>query len=373
MKNLNNYLSLIKPSLIRQFSEKKTFVNLSIGEDKGQPPFLFRMLAFMRSGSNYISGKGFLPLRKEIKKFVVKEYGLDYDLDEILITAGSSNALDLALRVILNPGDEVIIPKPSYVAYEPLVLALGCKVIAYELTANDNYEIKAKKLSSLITAKTKLLIMNYPHNPTGAMMSYDNLLALSKIVEKYDLYVISDEIYSMYAYQKKHYSIAGFPGMKERSIVLNGASKSFKMTGHRLGYALAPVNIINGMLSLFQYSIISTSAYSMYLAYYCYKYYRYIKSGIIKQYAQKRKYLMRKLDSLQLKYFIPDGAFYFWLLIPNSLNVCRYLLDNGLAVTPGIAFQNDDRMIRISYTVKLKQLKRFFSCLKKLMNPLNKC
>ena len=314
-------------------------------------------------------------LKEEIAEYQKRRFGLDYNPSgEIYVTVGGSEAIDGALRAMLDDGDEVIIPQPSYVSYEPcVVLADGVPVII-ELKEEDEFKLKKEQLEKAITDKTKILILPFPNNPTGAIMTEEDLAGIAEVVLEHDLFVVSDEIYSELTYGSRHVSIASFPGMKERTIVINGFSKSYAMTGWRLGYACGPKVILDQMLKIHQFAIMCAPTTSQYAAV------EALRNGddgveyMRNEYDRRRKFLIKALRGMGMECFEPFGAFYVFPCIKeygmSSDEFAEALLaEEKLAVVPGTAFGGcGEGFIRISYAYSIEDLKNALERLERFIN-----
>ena len=372
MRNpLSKQVVNIKPSGIRKFfdivSEMKDAISLGVGEPDFDTPWHIRdegMYSLEKGRTFYTSNAGLKELKIEISKYLNRRYQLTYDdQSEVIVTVGGSEAIDIGLRAMIDLGDEVLIPQPSYVSYEPCTILAGGKPVIIELKNENQFRLTAEELKAAITEKTKILILPYPNNPTGAIMEESDLEEIVKIIIENDIYVLSDEIYSELSYAKEHVSIASFPGMKERTIVINGFSKSYAMTGWRLGYACGPQNIIEQMIKIHQFAIMCAPTTSQYAAV------EALKNGdedvaMMKEaYNQRRRYLIHAFKKMELDCFEPFGAFY---MFPNIQEfgltsdefATRFLLEEKVAVVPGTAFGDcGEGFLRISYAYSLDQLK----------------
>ncbi len=368
---LSKTIVTIQPSGIRRFfdivSEMKDAISLGVGEPDFDTPWHIRdegIRSLEKGRTFYTSNAGLKELKIEICKFLERRYGLTYHYnDEIMVTVGGSEAIDIAMRAMLDPGDEVLIPQPSYVSYEPCcILANGTPVII-ELKEEYEFRLTAEQLEAAITPKTKILVLPFPNNPTGAVMELRDLEAIAEIVRKYDLYIISDEIYSELTYLENHVSIASLPGMGERTIVINGFSKSHAMTGWRLGYACGPKAIIKQMLKIHQYAIMCAPTTSQYAAVEAMRNGDEDVERMRAEYNVRRRYLLRRFWELGLKCFEPFGAFYIFPSIKEfgmtSEEFANALLQSKkVAVVPGTAFgASGEGFIRISYAYSLEDLK----------------
>lgn len=383
MRNpLSDKVTGIKPSGIRKFfdivSEMKDAISLGVGEPDFDTPWHIReegIYSLERGRTYYTSNAGLKELKEEISAYQARRFGLDYNPQgEIYVTVGGSEAIDGALRAMLDDGDEVIIPQPSYVSYEPcVILANGVPVIT-ELKEEDEFKLKKEQLEKAVTDKTKILILPFPNNPTGAIMTEDDLKGIVEVVLEHDLFVISDEIYSELTYGCRHVSIASFPGMKERTIVINGFSKSYAMTGWRLGYACGPKVILDQMLKIHQFAIMCAPTTSQYAAV------EALRNGddgveyMRGEYDRRRKFLIKALRDMGLECFEPFGAFYVFPCIKKfgmaSDEFAEALLaEEKLAVVPGTAFGRcGEGFLRISYAYSIEDLKNALERLERFIN-----
>ena len=372
MRNpLSDKITNIKPSGIRKFfdivSEMEDAISLGVGEPDFDTPWHIRdegIYSLEKGKTFYTSNAGLKELRQEICNYYGRKQGVVYNpLTETLVTVGGSEGIDLALRCMLNPGDEVIIPTPCYVSYEPCtVMADGVPVIL-PLKNENQFRLTPEELEGAITEKTKVLILAFPNNPTGAIMEKEDLEAIAPIIEKHDLFVISDEIYSELSYKSKHVSICSIPGMRERTIIINGFSKAYAMTGWRLGYALGPEVIIKQMIKLHQFAIMCAPTTSQYAAI------EALKNGdedvveMTEAYNQRRRFLMNEFKEMGLPCFEPFGAFYVFPCIKefgmtSEEFALKFLEEEKVAVVPGTAFGDcGEGFLRISYAYSIDDLK----------------
>ena len=385
MRNpLSKKVTEIKPSGIRKFfdlvSEMKDAISLGVGEPDFETPWHIRdegIYAFERGRTFYTANAGLKDLRIEINNYLQRRQGLSYNPDnEIVVTVGGSEAIDIALRAMLNAGDEVIIPQPSYVSYEPCtVLADGVPVII-NLKAENEFRLTAEELENAITDKTKVLILPFPNNPTGSIMEKEDLESIAKVIIKHDIFVISDEIYSELSYKNKHISIASIDGMKERTILINGFSKSYAMTGWRLGYACGNKDIIAQMTKIHQYAIMCAPTISQYAAVDALKNGDEDVEKLKKSYNQRRRFLMNAFKEMDLECFEPFGAFYVFPCIkefgmPSEEFATRFLEEEKVAAIPGTAFgDSGEGYLRISYAYSLEKLKIAMDRLKNFVTRL---
>ena len=385
MRNpLSKKVTEIKPSGIRKFfdlvSEMKDAISLGVGEPDFETPWHIRdegIYAFERGRTFYTANAGLKDLRIEINNYLQRRQGLSYNPDnEIVVTVGGSEAIDIALRAMLNAGDEVIIPQPSYVSYEPCtVLADGVPVII-NLRAENEFRLTAEELENAITDKTKVLILPFPNNPTGSIMEKEDLESIAKVIIKHDIFVISDEIYSELSYKNKHISIASIDGMKERTILINGFSKSYAMTGWRLGYACGNKDIIAQMTKIHQYAIMCAPTISQYAAVDALKNGDEDVEKMKKSYNQRRRFLMNAFKEMDLECFEPFGAFYVFPCIKefgmtSEEFATRFLEEEKVAAIPGTAFgDSGEGYLRISYAYSLEKLKIAMDRLKNFVTRL---
>ena len=387
MRNpLNEKIVSIPPSGIRKFfdivSEMKDAISLGVGEPDFDTPWHIReegIYSLEKGRTFYTSNAGLKDLKVEIHNYLERRCNVCYDPDhEIMVTVGGSEAIDAAMRAMIDPGDEVLIPQPSYVSYTPCcVLADGVPVII-ELEEKDNFRLTPEKLLEKITPKTKILVLPFPNNPTGAIMEREDLEKIAEIVIEKDLYVISDEIYSELTYAKEdHVTIASLPGMKERTVLINGFSKAFAMTGWRLGYACASELILKQMLKIHQYAIMCAPTTSQYAAV------EALRNGdedvqhMRESYDQRRRYLMNAFAEMGLDCFEPQGAFYMFPSIKrfgmtSEEFATRLLREEKVAVVPGTAFgECGEGFLRVSYAYSLKSLKEALSRIKRFVDRLD--
>lgn len=372
MRNpLSSKITGIEPSGIRKFfdivSEMKDAISLGVGEPDFDTPWHIReegIYSLERGRTFYTSNAGLKELKQEISYYLNRRFDLDYDSDhEIVVTIGGSEAIDAGLRAMLDPGDEVLLPQPSYVSYEPCIVLADGVPVPIELKVEDEFKLTKRQLLEAITDKTKILIMPFPNNPTGAIMTYDDLKEIAEIVVEKDLFVISDEIYSELTYGSNHVSIASFPGMKERTVVINGFSKSYAMTGWRLGYACGPRNIMEQILKIHQFAIMCAPTTSQYAAVSALKKGDEDVEKMRTAYNQRRNFLMNAFDKMGLTCFEPFGAFYVFPCIKefgmtSEEFANRLLQEEKVAVVPGTAFgASGEGFVRISYAYSIDDLK----------------
>ncbi len=388
MRNpLSKTITTIQPSGIRKFfdivTEMKDAISLGVGEPDFDTPWRVRdeaIYSLEQGRTFYTSNSGLKELKEEIAIYLNRKYDLYYNpSNEIIVTVGGSEAIDLALRAMLDPGDEVLIPQPSYVSYDPCTVLTGGVPVPIPLKEENEFRLTAKELEDAITDKTKILVLPFPNNPTGAIMERKDLEALVDVIVKHDLFVLTDEIYSELSYgENAHVSIASFEGMKERTIYINGFSKAFAMTGWRLGYACGPENIISQMLKIHQYAIMCAPTTSQYAAVEALRNCDEEVAAMKEEYDGRRRYLVRRLREMGLKCFEPYGAFYIFPSIQefgmtSEEFATRFLHEQKVAVVPGSAFgESGEGFIRISYAYSLEQLKEALDRMEKFINSLRK-
>lgn len=374
----------LEPSGIRRFfdiaAEMKDAISLGVGEPDFDTPWRVRdeaIYTLEQGRTFYTSNTGLIELRQKIASYL-KKYNLDYNpAEEIVVTVGGSEAIDIGLRAVINPGDEVLIPQPSFVSYEPCAIMAGAKSITIPLKEENDFRLTAKELLEHITSKTKLLILPFPNNPTGAIMERSDLEAIHKIIIEKDILVMTDEIYAELTYGREHVSIASLPGMKERTIYINGFSKAYAMTGWRLGYACAPKNIMEQMLKIHQYTIMCAPTNSQYAAIKAISECDDEVAVMREEYDMRRKYLLERFDKMGISCFKAYGAFY---LFPNIAKfnmssddfATRLLQEERLATVPGNAFgDSGEGFLRISYAYSMDILKEGMNRIEKFINELS--
>lgn len=374
----------IEPSGIRKFfdivSEMPDAISLGVGEPDFDTPWNIReegIYSLEQGRTFYTSNAGLKELREEISRYLDRKYKLKYDaVNEIFVTVGGSEAIDVALRCMVDPGDEVLIPQPSYVSYFPCAVMADAVPVVIELKAENEFKLTKEQLLESITDKTKILVLPFPNNPTGAIMTREELAEIVPVIIEKDIYVISDEIYSELTYGQKHCSIAEFPGMKERTIVINGFSKAFAMTGWRLGYACGPANIIEQMIKLHQFAIMCAPTNSQFAAVEALRNCDDEVARMIEAYDQRRRYLLNAFKEMGIECFEPFGAFYVFPSI-QKFNMTsdefatRLLNEQKLAVVPGTAFgKSGEGFVRISYAYSIDNLKVGLSRIKAFIDTL---
>jgi len=385
MRNpLSDTIVKIKPSGIRKFfdivSEMDDAISLGVGEPDFDTPWHIRdegIYTLEKGKTFYTSNSGLKELREEICNYLKRKYHVEYIPNgEVLVTVGGSEAIDLGLRAMLNPGDEVLIPQPSYVSYEPCTILAGGKPVIINLKAENEFRLTKEELLEAITPKTKILILPFPNNPTGAIMEKKDLEAIAEVIKEKDLYVISDEIYSELTYGRKHVTIASLPDMKERTILINGFSKAFAMTGWRLGYACGPAEIMQQMIKIHQFAIMCAPTNSQYAGIDALKNSDEDVDMMRDTYDGRRRYLMHTFKELGLDCFEPFGAFYVFPCIKefgmtSEEFATKLLEEEKVAVVPGTAFgECGEGFLRISYAYSLEDLKKAMEHIKDFIERL---
>lgn len=387
MRNpLSQTITSIAPSGIRKFFDivvemnDPEVISLGVGEPDFDTPWHIRdegIYSLEKGRTFYTSNAGLKELKIEISKFLDRRYGLKYDsANEILVTVGGSEGIDIAFRSMLDPGDEVLIPEPCYVSYLPCARLAGGVPVTIELKAEHDFRLTAEQVEAAITPKTKILVLPFPNNPTGAVMEKKDLEAIAEVVKKHDLFVLSDEIYSELTYLDNHVSIASLPGMKERTIVINGFSKSHAMTGWRLGYACGPKEIIGQMLKVHQFAIMCAPTTSQYAAVSALRNGDKDVAMMREQYNQRRRFLLHRFKEMGLECFEPFGAFYIFPCIKefgmtSDQFATELLQAKKVAVVPGTAFGNSgEGFLRISYAYSLEDLKVALGRIEEFINDL---
>lgn len=376
----------IPPSGIRKFfdivSEMPDAISLGVGEPDFDTPWHIRdegIYALERGRTFYTSNAGLKELRDEISNYLKRRIGVSYDsMKETVVTVGGSEGIDMAFRAVLNPGDEVLIPQPCYVSYEPCAVLAGGVPVIINLKEENEFRLTKEELLEAVTEKTKILVLPFPNNPTGAIMERKDLEEIARIVIEKDLLVLSDEIYSELSYKEDHVSIASLPGMKERTILINGFSKAYAMTGWRLGYACGPAPIIEQMTKIHQFAIMCAPTNSQFAAV------EALKNGdedvamMRESYDQRRRYVVHNLREMGLKCFEPFGAFYVFpgiqeFGITSDEFATRFLMEEKVAVVPGTAFGAcGEGFLRLSYAYSLEDLKEAFGRLADFVSRLRK-
>ncbi len=382
---INDSIKSVKPSGIRKFfdivNEMDNVISLSIGEPDFKTPWHIRKAGIdsLEMGRTwYTPNRGFAELCKEISNYMLRKCDLTYDpKTEVLVTVGGSEAIDVAIRCLVGKGDEVLIPQPSFVCYEPLTIMSGATPVIIETKIENNFRLTVEDLKDKVTDKTRLLILPFPNNPTGAIMEQEDLEEIAQFVIEHDLMVLSDEIYSELTYGgKKHISVATIEGMKERTVVINGFSKSFAMTGWRLGFACGPKEIVAMMTKLHQFGIMSAPTTAQYAAI------EALRNGdddityMRDQYDMRRRLVVGSLNKMGLTCFEPKGAFYCFPCIKStgltSEEFCTKLLHSKhVALVPGSAFgECGEGFVRLSYSYSLKHLKKALTLIEEFLKEL---
>ena len=387
MRNpLSKTITGIAPSGIRKFfdvvSEMPDAISLGVGEPDFDTPWRIReegIYTLERGKTFYTSNAGLKELKIEICKYLARKYDVKYDFrNEVIVTVGGSEGIDIALRAMLDPGDEVLIPQPSYVSYLPCTILANGTPVTIPLQEKNEFKLTAEELEAYITPKTKVLVMPFPNNPTGAIMTKEDLEPVVEVIKKHDLFVISDEIYSELTYGTKHVSIASFEGMKERTILINGFSKAFAMTGWRLGYACGPKEIIEQMIKIHQYAIMCAPTNSQYAAVEALRNCDAEVQEMMEAYNQRRRFLMSEFRRMNIQCFEPFGAFYVFPSIQefgmtSEEFALRFLEEELVAVVPGTAFGDcGEGFLRISYAYSIDDLKVALGRFEKFIERLRK-
>lgn len=389
-KFLSKTAAEIPPSGIRKFfdivSEMKDAISLGVGEPDFVTPWSVRdsaIKSIKKGYTQYTSNAGLFELREKIAKYLKVRYNLEYSpKNEIIVTVGASEAIDCTLRALLDSGDEVLVPEPSFVSYAPCVQLAGGKAVGVPCFVEDSFKVKIDQLEKCVTDKTKVLILPFPNNPTGAIMQRDDLAAVAEFVKKHDLFVISDEIYSELVYGVKHTSIAEIEGMRERTAVINGFSKSFAMTGWRIGYLAAPKELCTVALKIHQYVIMCASTASQYGALQAltdgFEYNFEAIEQMKRQYDMRRRFVVKALNDMGLETYEPKGAFYVFPCVKSTgLNGEEFasllLKEQKVAVVPGSAFgKSGEYFVRISYAYSMKNLEIALGRIKDFIDNIKK-
>lgn len=372
-KAIADQVEQMKPSGIRKFfdivSEMKDAISLGVGEPDFDTPWHIRdegIYSLEKGKTFYTSNSGLMELRTEISNYLDRRFDVKYDpAKEVLVTVGGSEAIDVGLRAMINPGvgEEVLIPQPSYVSYEPCAILAGAKPVIIELKNENEFRLTAEELLDAITDKTKVLVLPFPNNPTGAILERSDLEAIAKVCIEKDIFVMSDEIYAELSFKEDHVSIASIPGMRERTILINGFSKSYAMTGWRLGYACGPAEIISQMTKIHQFAIMCAPTTSQYAAVEALKNGDNDVAEMREAYNQRRRFLVNAFKEMNLPCFEPYGAFYIFPCIAefgmtSDEFATRFLMEEKVAVVPGTAFGDcGEGFIRISYAYSIEKLK----------------
>ena len=385
MRNpLSQKVTSIAPSGIRKFfdvvSEMPDAISLGVGEPDFDTPWRIReegIYTLERGKTFYTSNAGLKELKIEICRYLDRKVNVQYDYNkEVIVTVGGSEGIDIALRAMLDPGDEVLIPQPSYVSYLPCTVLADGVPVTISLQEKNEFKLTAEELEAAITPKTKVLVMPFPNNPTGSVMTREDLEPVVEVIKKHDLFVISDEIYSELTYGEKHVSIASFEGMKERTILINGFSKGFAMTGWRLGYACGPAEIISQMVKIHQYAIMCAPTNSQYAAVEALRNCDDEVQEMVEAYNQRRRFLVHEFKRIGLQCFEPFGAFYIFPSIQefgmtSEEFATRFLQEEKVAVVPGSAFgECGEGFLRISYAYSIEDLKVALERLERFISRL---
>jgi len=381
---LSSTVAALKPSGIRRFfdlaASMEGVISLGVGEPDFVTPWRMReasISSLERGYTAYTSNAGMLELRVEIQKYLEKRFSVSYNPEnEILLTVGASEAIDLALRAILNPGDEVLVVEPCYVSYEPVIRLAGGVPVFLKTAMENNFKLTPQEFEQKITPRTKAIIFCYPNNPTGATMRAEEWKALQPILEKHDLLVISDEIYAELTYGRMHESVAALPGMKERTILISGFSKAFAMTGWRLGYVCAEPDLLSGMLKIHQYTMLCAPTMAQMAALEALRHGMADMERMVESYRQRRNFVVDGFRQIGLDCHEPEGAFYaFPSIASTGLSASefaeRLLMEEKVAVVPGGVFgESGEGHIRCSYATSLEQLKKALERMERFVSRL---
>lgn len=388
MMNLENLLSQrtvsLKPSGIRKYfdiaNEMEGVIALGVGEPDFKTPYSVRQAGIenlQQGKTRYSANAGLMELRRAICDYLKRKFNLEYDKkSEVLVTVGGSEAIDLAIRAFINPGDEVLVPEPCFVCYAPIVTLTSGVPVSIQTREKDEFRLTPEQLEAAITPKTKMLILPYPNNPTGAVMRREHLEAIAEVLKKHDIIVLSDEIYAELTYNGRHTSIAELPGMKERTIVVNGFSKTFSMTGWRLGYAAGPAPAIKQMTKIHQYAIMCAPTTSQYAAIEALDHCEENICQMREEYDRRRRFVVDAFNKMGLHTFEPEGAFYVFPCIKStgmsSEEFCEKLLyGKKVAVVPGNAFgDSGEGFIRVSYSYSVQHLTTALGRIKEFLDEL---
>ena len=365
---INDTVKNMQPSGIRKFfdivNQMSDAISLGVGEPDFSTPWHIReagIYSLERGRTYYTSNAGLPELRKEICKYM-KKFDVECESDEILVTVGGSEGVDVAMRTILEPGDEVIVPEPSFVCYKPCVALAGGVPVTIETKPENEFRLTKEELLEKITPRTKMLVLSYPNNPTGAIMPLENLMEIAEIVKEHNIIVLSDEIYAELTYEGKHHSIASLPGMKERTVIINGFSKAFAMTGWRLGFVVADKALIKAMTKVHQYAIMCSPTASQYAAVEALKNGDDAVVSMVNEYNDRRKIIVDGFNKMGLTCFDPKGAFYIFPSVKctgmTSQEFCEKLLESQkVAVVPGTAFgECGEGFVRVSYAYSIQEI-----------------
>ena len=387
MRNpLSDRIVEIKPSGIRKFfdivSEMDDAISLGVGEPDFDTPWHIRdegIYSLEKGRTFYTSNTGLKELRQEIAAYLQRTQGVTYDpMKEVIVTVGGSEAIDIALRAMINPGDEVLIPQPSYVSYEPCAILANAKPVIIELKEENEFRLTAQELRDAINDKTKVLILPFPNNPTGAIMEKKDLEEIAEVIREKDIFIISDEIYAELTYGQNHCSIASLPGMRDRTIIINGFSKSFAMTGWRMGFATGPELIMQQILKIHQFAIMAAPTTSQYAAIEAMTNGEEDVQIMRNAYNQRRRFVLELFSEMGLKCFEPEGAFYMFPCIKefgitSDEFANRFLREEKVAIIPGTAFGDcGEGFLRVSYAYSIEELKEALGRLANFVERLRK-
>ena len=388
---MRNYVSkkasAIQPSGIRKFfdmaSSRKDVISLGVGEPDFITPWEIRnagITAVKKGYTQYTSNKGLVELRQEISEYLLSRFGVQFDKDNIVITVGASEGIDITLRAIVDDGDEVLVPDPSYVSYKPCIELAGGKAVSVECSGENGFKLTSEAIESKITPNTKAIIFPYPNNPTGGVMEEEYIRKIIPTILKHDLLVIADEIYAELTYDQKHTSIASFSELKDRVVLISGFSKAFAMTGWRIGYVCAPTTVFNAILKIHQYTAICAPIFSQYAAL------EGLRKGkedgynsvceMLEEYDRRRKYMISSLNKMGLTCFEPKGSFYVFPCVKSTgldgQQFATMLLESqNVAVVPGEAFGEFGKdYIRCSYAYSMNSLTKAISKIEKFVSSL---
>ncbi len=384
---LSPTVTALPPSGIRKFFDLLDSMDDVVGLTVGQPDFVTPwhireagIESLQRGKTYYTSNSGTLELREEISKYLKRRFDIEpYDpKSEIIVTVGGSEAIDIAMRSVLTPGDEIIIPNPAFVCYEPLAKMTGATPVILDTTAEDKFKITPEKLKAAITPKTKMLVLPFPNNPTGAIMTAEELEAIAKLLRDTNIVILSDEIYAEMTYGKRHTSVVSIDGMRERTILVSGFSKSYAMTGWRLGYICAPEPLARQMLKLHQYAIMSAPTTAQFAAVEAMRNGDADVEEMVAEYDRRRRYVKKGLADIGIESFEPEGAFYIWPNIGkfglSSEEFCeRLLYEQRCAIVPGTAFGKcGEGFARISYAYSVNHITQALERMGRFVDSLTK-
>ncbi len=380
---INDKIKVMPPSGIRKFfdivSTMDGAISLGVGEPDFVTPWTVRdagIYSLEKGKTHYTSNSGMMELREEICNYLKRRFNLSYQVKETLVTVGGSEAIALAMKTLLNPGDEVLVPEPSFVCYKPCAVIAGGVAVPVRTTAKNSFKLTKQDILDNITDRTKLLVLSYPNNPTGAIMTKEDLQEIVDVVKEKNLMVISDEIYAELTYDAKHVSIASFPDMKDRTILVNGFSKAYAMTGWRMGYVAGNQDVIAAMTKVHQYEIMCAPTVSQYAAIEALRNGDSAIEEMRDEYNRRRRLIVDAFNSLGLTCFEPKGAFYIFPSIEStgmkSEEFCeKLLMDKKLALVPGTAFgESGEGFLRVSYAYSVKQISEAIDRLSEFMNTL---